>query len=60
MCSCKQTPLQKVEMRMAVRGWNALALSELELIDNFIFSKLGVKPNGQEERTEMYGRAKQA
>lgn len=60
MCSCKQTPLQKTEMRMAVKGWDKLALSELELIDEFIFSKIGVRPNNQEERTEMYGRAKRA
>jgi hypothetical protein len=60
MCSCKQTPLQKVEMRLAVKGWDRLALSELKLIDEFIFSKLGMSPNGQEERTIMYGRAKQA
>jgi hypothetical protein len=60
MCSCKQTPLQKVEMRMAVRGWKSLAISELQLIDEFIMKKLGVAPANQEERTEMYGRAKQA
>jgi hypothetical protein len=58
MCSCKQSPLQKVESRLASRGWGNIANSELRLIDEFIFTKLGVRPGSQEERIEMYGRAK--
>ena len=58
MCSCKQTPLQKVEMRLSVKGWNGIANSELRLIDQFIYQKLGVMPSTQEERVELYGRAK--
>jgi hypothetical protein len=58
MCSCKQSPLQKVESRLASRGWGQIANSELRLIDQFIFSKLGVLPSTQEERIEMYGTAK--
>jgi hypothetical protein len=60
VCSCKQNPLQKVEGRIASRGWAQIANSELRLIDQFIFSKLGVLPSTQEERIEMYGRAKAA
>lgn len=58
MCSCKMTPLQKVEGRIASRGWGNIANSELRLIDQFIYTKLGVMPSTQEERLEMYGRAK--
>jgi hypothetical protein len=58
MCSCKNTPLQKVEGRIASRGWGNIANSELRLIDEFIFSKLGVRPSSPEERIEMYGTAK--
>lgn len=60
MCSCKQTPLQKVEARIASRGWGNIANSELRLIDEFIFTKLGVRPSTQEERIEKYGAAKQS
>jgi hypothetical protein len=58
MCSCKQNPLQKVESRIASRGWGHIANSELRLIDQFIFTKLNERPGSQEERIEMYGRAK--
>jgi hypothetical protein len=58
MCSCKQSPLQKVEMRLSIKGWNKLANSELKLIDQFIFTKLGLSPSTQEDRVELYGRAK--
>lgn len=59
MCSCKQTPLQKVEARIASRGWGNIANSELRLIDEFIFTKLGVRPSTQQERIDLYGAAKQ-
>lgn len=58
MCSCKQTPLQKVEARVASRGWSYIANSELKLIDEFIFQKLGDRPSNMEQRIEMYGTAK--
>jgi len=58
MCSCKKNPLQKVEGRIASRGWGSIANSELRLIDEFIFSKLGVRPSTQQERIDMYGNAK--
>ena len=58
MCSCKQNPLQKVEGRIGSRGWGSIANSELRLIDEFIFSKLGVRPTTQQERIDMYGNAK--
>jgi hypothetical protein len=58
MCSCKQSPLQKVESRLASRGWGNIANSELRLIDEFIFSKLGVRPSSSQERIDMYGNAK--
>ena len=58
MCSCKQTPLQKVEARIASRGWHYIANSELRLIDEFIFQSIGERPGDMEQRIEMYGRAK--
>lgn len=58
MCSCKQTPLQKVERRIVSSGWTRLSNSELGLIDAFIFSKLNEYPSSQSVRIEMYGRAK--
>jgi hypothetical protein len=58
MCSCKNTPLQKVEGRIASRGWGNIANSELRLIDEFIFTKLGLRPSTQQERIDMYGTAK--
>jgi hypothetical protein len=58
MCSCKNTPLQKVEARIASRGWNYIANSELKLIDEFIFQKINDRPANMEQRIEMYGNAK--
>ena len=58
MCSCKNTPLQKVEGRIASRGWGSIANSELRLIDEFIFTKLGIRPFTAQERIDMYGNAK--
>jgi hypothetical protein len=58
MCSCKHTPLQKVEARIASRGWGSIANSELKLIDQFILLKLGVVPSTLQERIDMYGNAK--
>jgi hypothetical protein len=57
-CSCKQTPLQKVERRIQSSGWTRLANSELGLIDIFIHTKLGEYPSNPTERIEMYNRAK--
>lgn len=58
MCSCKLSPLEKVDKRIQVVGWNRLALSEFKLIDNFIFDKIGERPNTPDERIALYGRAK--
>ena len=58
MCSCKMTPLQRVEKRIQSGGWTRLANSELGLIDIFIQQKLSEYPNSPSERLEMYNRAK--
>lgn len=58
MCSCKMTPLQKVERRIQAGGFDRLANSEIAILDDFIFSKIGVRPRDIEERKAMYGRAK--
>jgi hypothetical protein len=58
MCNCKNTPLQKVEGRIASRGWGSIANSELKLIDQFILLKLGLVPSNPQERIDMYGNAK--
>ena len=52
------TPLQKVERRLTSSGCSRLANSELAIVDDFIFSKLGVRPSSQEDRQNKYGDAK--
>jgi len=52
------TPLQKIERRIQAGGFDRLAPSELVILDQFIFDKIGVKPSNMEQRKEMYGRAK--
>jgi hypothetical protein len=47
-----------VEARIASRGWNYIANSEIKLIDEFIFQKIGNRPGNMEERMNMYGTAK--
>jgi hypothetical protein len=47
-------------MRLATRGWSKIMGSEIRLVDEFIFNKLNLLPANQQEREEMYGRAKQA
>ena len=58
MCSCKMTPLQKVERRIQAGGFDRLAPSELVILDQFIFGKLGIQPSNMEERKDLYGRAR--
>lgn len=57
-CGCRQTPLQRVERSIQTRGWGNLTGSEMVVIDEFIFSKLGVRPSTNEERPDLYGQAK--
>ena len=58
MCSCKQTPLQKVERFLTANGWMRLSGSQMVIIDDYIFSILGIKPSTNEERPDLYGQAK--
>lgn len=60
MCNCRQTPLQKVERQIQTSGWARLAGSQMTIIDQFIFSMLGVYPSTNEERPDLYSQAKQA
>lgn len=57
-CNCKQTPLQKVERNITANGWSRISGSEMMIIDDFIFTYLGVGPSTNEERPELYARAK--
>jgi len=57
-CSCKQTPLQRTERKIQYWGWGGLAPSDLKVLDNFIFSKLGVYPTSDEERQTYYSQSK--
>ena len=59
-CGCKKTPLQKLEQKIAVRGWGRLAPSETAIIDAFIHEKLGIYPSSLDERYELYSKAKVA
>lgn len=59
-CSCKKTPLQKLEQRISVRGWDRLAPSETAIIDAFIYEKMNIYPSNPEERIELYKKAKVA
>jgi len=52
------TPLQKVERRIQAGGFDRLAPSELVILDQFIFGKIGIQPSNMEQRKELYGRAK--
>lgn len=57
-CSCKKTPLQKLEQKITTRGWTRLAPSETAIIDAFIFEKLGEYPTSASNRIELYQKAK--
>lgn len=57
-CGCKKTPLEKIEQKIATRGWTRLANSENAIIDAFIFDKLGVYPNSVSQRIELYTKSK--
>lgn len=58
-CGCKLSPLEKVDKRIQSVGFGRLAVSEVRLIDNFIKDKLGLIPQSNQERIDLYGRAKQ-
>jgi len=58
-CGCKLSPLEKVDKRIQSVGFGRLAVSEIRLIDNLIKDKLGLMPTSQQERIDLYGRAKQ-
>ena len=57
-CSCKLSPLEKLERKLATRGWNRLYPSETAIIDAFIFDKLSTYPSSPEERYDLYRQAK--
>lgn len=58
MCSCKRTPLTRVESRIQARGWTNLMPSEVAVIDAFIYEKLNVYPTSMSERISLYTDAK--
>jgi len=58
MCSCKQTPLQKVERFIRTNGWAKLSGSQMQIIDDFIFSQIESRPSTNEERPDLYAQAK--
>lgn len=60
MCSCKLSPLEKLERKLATRSWSKLYPSETAIIDAFIFDKLSVYPTTQDERYDLYRKAKVA
>jgi len=57
-CSCKKSPLQRLEQRIATRGMTRLAPSETAIIDAFIYEKLNIYPTSVEERIDLYKKAK--
>jgi hypothetical protein len=59
-CGCRKSPLQRVDARIATRGWTYLANSELGLVDSFIHEKLNVYPTSMSNRIELYSQAKSA
>jgi len=57
-CSCKKSPIQKLDMRIRSWGWNGLTPSYLRIADEFIQKKLGVLPTDMEDRQRLYQEAK--
>ena len=58
-CSCKKTPLQRVERKIQYWGWEGLAPSDIKVVDSYIQSVFKVLPTTDEERKIFYTRAKQ-
>lgn len=58
MCSCKSTPIQRLETRLVSRGWGAMNPSDYQLINEFIFQKLGVRPETYQETQLLFNEAK--
>lgn len=57
-CSCKKSPIQKLDMRIRSWGWTNLTPSYLRIADEFIQQKLGKLPTDMEERKLLYQEAK--
>lgn len=58
MCNCKQTPLDKVERYLRANGWARISGSQMQVIDEFIFNTIGLRPTTNEDRPDLYGSAK--
>lgn len=58
MCNCRQGPLERTERYIRTNGWSKMVGSQMEVIDEFIFNMLGVRPSTNEERPDLYGQAK--
>lgn len=60
MCSCKQTPIQRLETRLKSRGWADMRQSDYNLLKQFIIDKLGVVPENDEQIRNLYPEARKA
>ena len=58
-CSCNN-PIKKMEARVMSRGFERMSNSDILMMDNYIYSKLGVRPTSIDERKTLYAQAKKA
>jgi len=56
-CSCSD-PIKKMEARVLSRGFEKMSNSDIRLMDNYIYDKLGVRPTTIDERKNLYAEAK--
>jgi hypothetical protein len=60
MCSCKRTPIQRLETRLKSRGWADMRQSDYNLLKQFIIDRLGVVPENDEQIRNLYPDARKA
>ncbi len=60
MCSCKMTPIQRLETRLKSRGWADMRQSDYNLLKQFIIDRLGVVPENEEQIRNLYPDARKA
>ena len=58
-CSCND-PIKKMEARVMSRGFEAMSNSDIRMMDNYIYSKLEVRPTSIQERKDLFAQAKKA
>lgn len=60
MCSCKMTPIQRLETRLKSRGWADMRQSDYALLKQVIIDRLGIVPENEEQIRNLYPQARKA